>query len=63
MIVCHCEVVNDRTIAACAAAGHTSVEAITAACSAGGDCGRCHETIERIVDEVVETVTAVTIAA
>ncbi len=50
MIVCHCETVNDRTIDHAIAAGAHDVEAVAAACRAGGNCGGCHDTIEQLLD-------------
>jgi bacterioferritin-associated ferredoxin len=51
VIVCHCEAVNDRAVAAAALAGARDLEAIAAACRAGTDCGGCHRMLERLLAE------------
>lgn len=52
MVVCHCEFVNDRTISEIIAGDVVTVEEVTARCGAGGRCGGCHESIERLLDQV-----------
>lgn len=63
MIVCHCETVSDRTVAALAAQGCHSIERISAACGAGSDCGGCHDVIEDIIEESVTPVAIGGVAA
>ena len=52
MVVCHCHLVNDRTIAklASAAGGELSFDDVTAHCGAGVRCGGCYDTICDILD-------------
>jgi bacterioferritin-associated ferredoxin len=50
MYVCHCGAVNDRTVRAAADAGALTVDDLTRACGAGGDCGGCHATLEELLD-------------
>jgi bacterioferritin-associated ferredoxin len=45
MYVCICRAVCDREVEAAIDGGATTVEAVTKACGAGGDCGACHEEI------------------
>jgi len=47
--VCHCELVNDLTIKEIAAGAVVSVDEVTDRCGAGGRCGGCHESIERLL--------------
>lgn len=54
MLICHCEVVDDRTIRNAIAAGADSVEAIGAMCGAGRRCGGC---IPALVDLLRESTT------
>lgn len=54
MVVCHCELVNDRTIREIAAGRITDVAEVTARCGAGGHCGGCRPSIERLLRETVE---------
>ncbi len=49
MVVCHCELVNDRTIRAIATGAVVTVEQVTERCGAGGRCGGCRESIERLL--------------
>jgi bacterioferritin-associated ferredoxin len=51
MYVCICRAVTEDQVKAVVHAGATSVEAVTAACGAGDDCGACHEMIEGMVEE------------
>ena len=46
MIVCHCRAVSHRVVDEVVAGGAVDVEAVTAACGAGGDCRGCHRRIE-----------------
>lgn len=50
MVVCHCELVNDRTIREILSGDVMTVEQVTQRCGAGGRCGGCHESIERLLD-------------
>lgn len=50
MVVCHCELVNDRTIREISLGGVVTVQQVTERCGAGGRCGGCHESIERLLD-------------
>lgn len=49
MVVCHCELVNDLTIKEIAAGEVVTIEEVTQRCGAGGQCGGCHESIERLL--------------
>ncbi len=60
MVVCHCEQINDRTISEIASNAVTTIDDVTARCGAGGRCGGCHESIERVLQNAG---TRVTIAA
>jgi assimilatory nitrate reductase catalytic subunit len=51
-IVCACFDVGSRQIAAAAAGGCSTVEAVTAATQAGGNCGSCRSEIRRIIDAI-----------
>ena len=50
MIACHCTGLSDRRIAAEVEAGASSLEEVTLACGAGGQCGGCHPLVEDIID-------------
>ena len=41
MIVCLCRAVCEQVVDEVVTAGASSVDAVTAACGAGGDCGAC----------------------
>ena len=43
MYVCVCRAVTEETVKAAIEAGAKSVDAVTAACCAGDDCGSCHD--------------------
>ena len=49
MIVCHCRVVNDDTIAHAIDQGARSVAQICGATGAGRDCGSCVFTLKRLL--------------
>ena len=51
MFVCVCRAVTDQQVKAAIEAGAQSVEAVTAACCAGEDCGACHSKIEDLIEE------------
>jgi bacterioferritin-associated ferredoxin len=46
MYVCICRAVTDDKVEAAIEGGARTVEAVTAACCAGEDCGACEEMIE-----------------
>jgi bacterioferritin-associated ferredoxin len=50
MYVCHCKAVNDRTVLDAAASGAVTVDDLTRACGAGGDCGGCHRVLQDLLD-------------
>ncbi len=54
MYVCVCRAVTDRQVKAAIEGGADSVEAVTSACEAGGDCGACHAFIEDMIEEHAE---------
>jgi bacterioferritin-associated ferredoxin len=56
MFVCVCRAVSDETVRTAIQAGAKSVEAVTAACCAGDDCGACHAMIEDMIEETHGTV-------
>jgi len=51
MYVCVCRAVTEEKVKAAIDAGADSVEAVTAACCAGDDCGACHQVIEDMIEE------------
>ena len=51
MYVCICRAVKEETVHAAIDAGADTVEAVTAVCCAGDDCGSCHDVIEGMIDE------------
>ncbi|HEY8089492.1 MAG TPA: (2Fe-2S)-binding protein [Polyangiaceae bacterium] len=51
MYVCVCRAVTDEKVKAAIEGGARSVEAVTAACCAGDDCGACHATIEDLIEQ------------
>jgi bacterioferritin-associated ferredoxin len=50
MFVCICHAVTDTTIERLIDEGACSVDALTRACKAGGDCGACRSTMEDMLD-------------
>ena len=46
MYVCVCKAVTDTTVREVIAEGAETIIDVTRACSAGGDCGSCHDMIE-----------------
>ena len=51
-IICHCLQVTEGTIRECIEAGKlTSIEQVTSACKAGGECQSCHMLIQLFIDE------------
>jgi bacterioferritin-associated ferredoxin len=53
MIVCHCQVVNDRRIRREVEQGACSVDEVGAACGAGTRCGSCRPTISVLLATLV----------
>jgi len=51
MYVCECRWVTEEEVNAAIDAGANTVQAVTAACCAGEDCGGCHDTIEAMIEE------------
>lgn len=51
MIVCHCAVVNCRTIAGAVDEGAGNLNTLCARTGAGQDCGRCVFTVKRILND------------
>jgi bacterioferritin-associated ferredoxin len=50
MLVCHCHAVNDHTIRRCVNDGARSGTDVREACGAGGTCGGCRPTIDRLIE-------------
>jgi bacterioferritin-associated ferredoxin len=50
MYVCLCVGVTNHTVAECVARGAATSKEVTAACGAGGDCGRCRRTVRAIIE-------------
>lgn len=50
MYVCLCRAVNSTTVEAAIRAGAQSVETVGDHCGAGTVCGKCRNTIERLLD-------------
>jgi bacterioferritin-associated ferredoxin len=51
MYVCICRAVKEETVRAAIDGGADTVEAVTAVCCAGDDCGSCHDVIEGMIEE------------
>ena len=51
MYVCICRAVKEEHVRAAIDGGARTVEAVTAACCAGDDCGACHTLIEEMIEE------------
>ena len=51
MYVCVCRAVTDHAVKQAIDAGAQTVDAVTAACCAGDDCGSCHGMIEDLIEE------------
>jgi bacterioferritin-associated ferredoxin len=56
MYVCCCRAVTDREVARVIDEGAGSVDAVTRACGAGGDCGACRGMIEDMIEDRAELV-------
>jgi bacterioferritin-associated ferredoxin len=50
MFVCVCHAVLLTEVEETIESGASSVEAVTRACKAGGDCGACHQKIEDLIE-------------
>ena len=57
MYVCVCRAVTQQEVKAVIEGGARSVDAVTAACCAGDDCGACHQKIEELIEERYGSVT------
>ncbi len=53
MIVCHCQVVNDRAVRASVQAGARTLADVCRATGAGRDCGACVFSVKRLLCEHV----------
>lgn len=49
MIVCQCKGTAELTVRKAIRAGATTIGEIGAACSAGAECGGCHQTLEQLL--------------
>jgi bacterioferritin-associated ferredoxin len=49
VLVCHCEVVNDRRILSEIVEGALDCDAVAERCGAGSRCGGCRPTIEALL--------------
>jgi bacterioferritin-associated ferredoxin len=49
--VCMCRVVTQSRVRAAIDAGASTVDAVTAECGAGGDCGSCRDEIQSMIDQ------------
>jgi bacterioferritin-associated ferredoxin len=58
MFVCVCHAVSDTEVKVAIDGGADSVAAVTRACKAGGDCGRCHDQIACMIGERTGTETS-----
>lgn len=50
MFVCVCRAVSVKEVETAIENGAETVEAVTRACKAGGDCGACQNTIEDMIE-------------
>ncbi len=50
MYVCVCRAVTDKKVEEVIEHGAQTVDAVTRACGAGGDCGACREKIGEMID-------------
>ena len=51
MVVCHCKAINAEFIKNLFAEKSFTVSDVTEECGAGGDCGRCLEVIEYMLEQ------------
>ncbi len=56
MIICHCEVVTDRDVAAAVAAGARTTAQVCGATGAGRGCGTCVFSVKRLTCDHVASV-------
>ncbi len=54
MYVCVCRAVTDKEVSKVIEDGAETVEEVTRACGAGGDCGACQNHIEGMIDDHCE---------
>ena len=52
MVICQCRRVSDAAVVATIASGATTAFDVTQACRAGGGCGSCVSTIEKLLAEL-----------
>lgn len=62
MVVCHCNVVNDREIREQILAGALSLDEIAERCTAGTRCGNCVPMLEAMIAESGVTIRPLTAA-
>lgn len=53
MFVCHCRAVTDRAIRSEVEQGAATPHDVTLRCGAGGDCGRCVDTITALLADLL----------
>ena len=63
MIVCHCNVVNDRAVTEAIDAGARTLAGVCAATGAGRDCGSCVFSVKRLLCDHEPSVAARAIAS
>jgi bacterioferritin-associated ferredoxin len=51
MYVCVCRAITEGEVRAAVEAGADTVQAVTRACTAGDDCGTCHDVIEDMIEQ------------
>ena len=51
MVVCHCKAINAEFIKSLFAEKSFTVSDVTEECGAGGDCGRCLDVIECMLEQ------------
>jgi bacterioferritin-associated ferredoxin len=54
MYVCVCFAVTDKQVESAIDGGAKTVEEVTRACRAGGDCGSCHGMIETMIESACD---------
>ncbi len=52
MLACLCRAVSDKKVLAVIQQGAETVEDVTQACGAGGDCGACKQLLQNMIDAV-----------
>jgi bacterioferritin-associated ferredoxin len=58
LIVCHCEVVNDRAVVEAIEAGSRTLSGVCRATGAGKNCGMCVFSLKRLLCQHGQTLTA-----